>query len=187
MAKVRSNLVLHGLSGMLGKQIVIRKSKDGYVLSAAPDRSGLVMSAAQKAHQDQFRQAIAYSKGARSQPEYEAAAEARGLSTHNVAVADFLHPPEITKLDVSEYHGDVGQPIVITAIDDVKVKSVGVLISAEDGTFVEKGAAQQSTTDATLWTYTTTAKAKTGAVKIVADAADLAAHVTEEVETVQVV
>lgn len=170
---------------MLGKQVVIRKTKDGnYVMASAPHRTG-EMSEAQKAHQELFRQAIVYSKGNRSLPEYAEAASARGISTHNVAVADFLHPPEITKLDVSAYHGDVGQPIVITAIDDVKVKSVGVLIAAEDGTFIEKGAATVSATDATHWTYTTTAKAKTGAVKIVADAADLADHVAEATASVQ--
>jgi hypothetical protein len=170
---------------MLGKQVVIRKAKGGgYVISAAPHRTG-EMSESQKAQQEKFRQAIAYSKGNRSLPEYAEAALARDTSTHNVAVADFLHAPEITKLDVSGYHGDVGQPIVITAIDDVKVKSVGVLIASEDGTFVEKGAATVSPADATHWTYTTTAKAKPGAVKIVADAADLADHVVEATESLQ--
>jgi hypothetical protein len=177
---------MHGLSGMLGKQVVIRKSAAGtYIVAAAPHRRG-EMTEAQKAHQQRFRLAVVYSKGSRSLPEYEAAAAARGLTTHNVAVADFLNPPEITKLDVSAYAGDVGQSIVITAVDDVKVKAVGVLIAAEDGTLVEKGAAVASGTDSTRWTYTTTAKAKAGAVRIVADAADLAGHVVESAEMVRV-
>jgi hypothetical protein len=179
MATLRSNLVIQGLSGMLGRQVVIRRQKNGSYVIAAPPRRGGERSEAQKAQQEQFRRAIAFSKEARALPEYQEAAEARGASTFNVAIADFLHPPEITKLDVSDYHGDAGQPIVITAIDDVRVKSVGVLIVAEDGTFVEKGAAVASATDPTEWTYTSTAKTDAGAVKIVADAADLAEHVTE--------
>lgn len=186
MAKVRNNLVMHGLSGMLGKQVVVRKGKDGtYIVSAAPHRSSTELSDAQKEHLERFRAAIAYARGAKSVPEYEAAAEARGLTAPNVAVADFMHPPEITNIDISGYHGDVGQPVVITATDDVKVKSVGVLIAAEDGTLIEKGAAAPSPTDPTRWTYTTTGKTTASAVKIVADAADLASHVTELTEPAQ--
>lgn len=187
MAKIRNNLVLHGLSGMLGKQVVIRKSKSGYIVAAAPHRSNVELSDAQKATLERFRQAIAYARGAKSVPEYEAAADARGLSSRNVAVADFMHAPEITKVDVSGYHGEVGQPIVVTAIDDVKVKSVGVLIAADDGTLVEKGAAVQSATDVTQWTFTATVKASAKAVKIVVDAADLASHVAELTEEVPIV
>lgn len=172
--------------GMIGKQVVVRKGGDGgHVVSAAPHRANVELSEAQKANLERFRQAIAYSRGAKSQPEYAQAAEARGMSTHNVVVADFLRPPEITKVDISGYHGEVGQPIVITAIDDVKVKAVVVLIAADDGRLVEKGAAVQAATDATHWTYTATAKAAANAVKIVADAADLADHVTAFGEEVQ--
>jgi hypothetical protein len=177
---------MHGLSGMLGKQVVIRKGQDGgYIVAAAPHRTNGELSEAQKTHLERFRQAVSYARAARSLPEYEQAAEVRSLSSQNVAVADFLHPPEITHIDVSAYHGDVGQPIVITALDDVKVKSVGVLIAADDGTFVEKGAAVASPADPTRWTYTATVKASAKAVKIVADAADLAAHVAEVTEEVQ--
>ena len=151
---------------MIGKQVVIRKTKTertSWLLrrieAAAQHRSSRDVSEAQKAHQERFRQAIDYSRGARDLPEYQQAAESRGTSVHNVAVADFLRPPEITAIDVSDYHGEVGQPIVITATDDVKVKSVGVLIAGENGTFIEKGAASVSPTDATRWTYTATVKA----------------------------
>ncbi len=29
MAKIQSNLIIHGLSGMLGKQVVVRRMKNG--------------------------------------------------------------------------------------------------------------------------------------------------------------
>jgi hypothetical protein len=185
MAKIRNNLVLHGLSGMIGRQVVIRRSQDGgYVVSAAPHRTNTELTDAQRAHRERFLQAVTYAKGAKSVPEYEEVAQTLKMSVHNVAMADFMHPPEITSIDVSNYHGDVGQPIVITALDDVKVKSVGVLIAADDGTFVEKGAAAPSPNDSTHWTYTTTAKTSAKGLKIVVDAADLARHVTELTEEV---
>ena len=50
----------------------------------------------------------------------EELANARGLSKYNVALADFLHPPEIQSIDVSSYQGKAGEIIVITAVDDVQ-------------------------------------------------------------------
>jgi len=182
MAKVRNNLVIHGLSGMLGKQLVIRRQKDGsFVVGAAPKRSdSATLSDAQKAQRQRFRDAVVYARGARGAPEYQEAAKARKTSAHLVAVADFLHPPEIEAIDASGYTGAAGQRITITAIDDVRVKTVGVLISTEDGTFIEKGAAVISPENPSQWTYMATAAASSETVKIVVDVADLAGHVTEK-------
>ncbi len=82
-----------------------------------------------------------YAKGAQGVAEYHDAAQARGVSAFNVATADFLHPPEVQKVDVSGYHGAIDETIHITAVDDVKVKTVGVMIVNDDGTLVEKGTA----------------------------------------------
>jgi hypothetical protein len=100
-------------------------------------------------------------------------------------MADFLHPPEIEAIDVSAYHGAVGETIGITATDDVKVETVGVVITTADGTLVEKGSAAQS--DATRWTYTATKAAPAGDVKVIVDVADLANHVTEQTEPVSAI
>lgn len=182
MAKIQSNLVLHGLSGMLGKQLVIRKQKDGsFVVAAAPARAeGREATPHQKEQQERFRKAVLYAKAAQGKPEYQAVAEARNVSAFNVATADFLHAPEIQHIDVSAYHGAVGQPIRITAVDDVKVATVGVLIADDDNTLVEKGQAVVSAMDPHVWIYTATANAPSPSVKIVVDVADLAGQVTEE-------
>jgi hypothetical protein len=182
MAKVKSNLLVHGLSGMLGKQIVVRKQNDGYVVAAAPHRTA-EQTAAQKQHVDLFRQASAYAKGANQVPEYVAAAKLRGISPRNVAIADFMRPPEIQSIDLSGYHGAPGQTIAIIATDDVKVKSVSVLIATDDGTTIEKGAAATVANDPTRWTYTTTAVAPSSPIKALVYATDLAGHVTEKLQT----
>ena len=182
MAKVQNNLIVHGLSGMIGKQLVIRRLPSGdYSVGAAPARvDNREPTAKEKAHQEQFRQAILYGQGARTNPEYQAPAKARGLSTYNVAVADFLHPPEIQSVDLTGYTGAVGQTLHIKAVDDVKVATVGVAITLDDNTLVEKGQAVVSPQDPHLWTYTTTAAAASASVKVIVDVADLAGHITEE-------
>ncbi len=71
MAKVRGNLILQGVSGMIGKQLIIRKQKDGtYVLTAAPVvRAGREPTPAQKQQQERFRQAVLYATVAKGTPE----------------------------------------------------------------------------------------------------------------------
>ena len=180
MAKINNNLVIHGLSGMLGKQVVVRRLKNGqYVMSAAPHHRPRELTNAQKVHREKFHQAILYAKGAQDNPVYADLANARGLSKYNVALADFLHPPEIQSIDVSSYQGKAGETIVITAVDDVKVKTVGVMIVNDDGTLVEKGTAVAVDANSNQWTYTTNNSASSSSVKIVVDAADLAGHVAE--------
>ncbi len=181
MAKVRNNLILHGVSGMIGKQLVIRKRGGTYVLYAAPARAkGQEPTPKQKQHQAHFRQAVLYAKAAKGTPEYEPVAKARGVSTFNVATADFLHPPEILDIDISGYTGAAGEAIIITAVDDVKVTKVGVLIADDNNTLVEKGQAVISPQDPHVWIYTTSAGAPAPSVKVLIDVADLAGQVTEQ-------
>jgi hypothetical protein len=179
VAKVENNLIIHGLSGMLGKQVVVRKGKNGqYFLSAAPHNPSHVVTEAQAQQREKFRQAILYAKTAQATPEYKDAAKARGQSAFNVAVADFLHPPEIQHIDLSAYKGAPNETITITAVDDVKIKTVGVMIVADDGTLVEKGSAVASP-NTNQWLYTTTGAAPSTSVKIVVDVADLSGQVAE--------
>ena len=183
MAKILNNLVIHGLSGMLGKQVVIRRQKNGqYVLCAAPGRRAQELSTAQKQQQERFRQATVYAKGAQDTPEYQQLAKARGQTAYNVGIADFLHPPEIQHVDLSAYQGGAGQIIAVTAVDDVQVKTVGVRIATQDGTLVEKGSAMRSADSANQWHYTTTATAPSSLVNVIVEAADLAGHVVEATE-----
>ncbi len=92
MAKITNNLVIHGISGMLGRQVVVRRMRNGqYTLSAAPKRSSKEQTVAQKEHRERFRLATQFAKTAQSTPEYKELAESRGLSAYNVAIADFLH------------------------------------------------------------------------------------------------
>ena len=92
MAIVVDNLIVQGLSGRLGKQLVVRRRRDGtYVVAAAPPRNtGRKPTEGQKAYREIFRAAIAHAKTAKNDPAVIAAAKDRGQSGFNWAVSDYL-------------------------------------------------------------------------------------------------
>jgi len=92
MAVVVDNLIVQGLSGRLGKQLVVRRRRNGsYVVAAAPPRNtGRKATEGQQAYRERFRAAIAYAKSARRDPAVIAVAKERGQSAFNWAVSDYL-------------------------------------------------------------------------------------------------
>jgi hypothetical protein len=178
MAKVRNNMLVRGLSGAVGEQFVIRKDKAGRtIVGNMPEfDENREFSEAQVAHQEDFKEAAAYGKGAKGQDVYVAKAEGTPMTPYNVAVADWFHEPEIKDIDLSGWNGQAGQTIRIEAVDDVQVKQVTVVITDETGTVLEQGAAVQA--DSLWWTYTTT-KAASGTPKVIASAQDLPGHIAQ--------
>ena len=174
MAKVRNNIITQGLSGSLGDQLIFRKDKAGRTIVAAkpafdPNR-GLTNS--QMAHQEAFRQAIAYAKTAKDQVVYINKADGKAMSAFNVAVADWFNKPEVLEIDASGWNGQVGQTIRVKAKDDVQVAKVTVVISDENGTVIEQGDAVQA--EGLWWDYTTkTPISMNPAPSVVATAKDL--------------
>lgn len=182
MAKVKKNVVIKGLSGSLGDQLVIKGGKGGRtIVSVKPtfpeDR---VFSQAQKEHMEDFREALMYAKdAARVEAIYAEKAEGTPLSGYNVAVADWFHAPEIGAIDLSGWTGQAGQPIRIKALDDVKVERVTVLITDAEDVLIEQGAAVQE--NGLWWVYTTTQPAS-GQPKVIAVAQDLPGNIARAVK-----
>jgi hypothetical protein len=177
MAKVNHNVVVEGLSGAIGRQLVFRRSKSGrtivaYKPSFPEDR---VFTPAQLAQQAAFREAVAYAHVAQTNPVYIAQAKDLFISPYNLAVADWFTPPTVVDLDLSLYTGQAGQPIQIKTLDDVQVKAVNVIITTETGTLIEQGPA--TSLDGLDWKYTSTTAAPVGAqLKVQAIAQDLPGH-----------
>ena len=178
MAKVRNNMLIRGLSGAVGEQFVIRKDKAGRtIVGNMPGfDENRQFTEAQVAHQEAFKEAAAYGKGAKAQDVYAAKAEGTPLTPYNVAVADWFHEPEIKDIDLSGWNGGVGQVIRIEAVDDVQVKQVTVVITDENGAVLEQGAAVKA--DDLWWTYTTT-QAASGSPKVIVSAEDLPGHIAK--------
>jgi hypothetical protein len=188
MAKQKNNVVTHGLSGKVGELLVFRQTSTGTVVAKTPEVNNRV-SEAQRAQRRKFQRAVVYGKATLADPvlgeAYAEAAQRKKRQPFNVAVADFLHAPEIDLIDVSGYHGDPGDVIRIEATDDFAVKEVKVVIAGPDGSIVEEGFAQQGALSFE-WIYTATAAnpSLTGD-RIEVYASDMPGNITKAEETMQ--
>ncbi len=178
MAKVRNNVVIRGLSGSFGDQMVIKIDKAGRtIVSNKPEfDENRVFTPAQQTQQERFREAITYARDAKDLQVYAEKAEGTPMTPANVAVADWFHAPEIKEINLSAWTGEAGQPIRILALDDVEVNKVSVVITDENDVVLEQGLAEAE--DGGWWIYQTTMSVS-GNPKVLVAAEDLPGHITE--------
>ena len=131
------------------------------------------------ARQQAFREAAAYAKTQKRNPIYIEKAQGTGKCSYNVAIADWLHPPEILEVDLNGWSGEAGQVLRIRAQDNVQVKQVVVAITDEVDNILEQGEAVE--VGALWWEYSTTAAAS-GNANVIVRALDLPGRVTERTE-----
>jgi hypothetical protein len=158
MAKQERNVVTHGLSGKVGDLLIFRQRAGKTVVAKVPAVNHKV-TGAQLAHRRKFQRAVLYAGHVASDPvqsEAYAGKTKPGQTFRNLAVADYLHAPDIEEIDLSGYHGNPGDVIRIEVTDDFAVKEVKVVIINPDGSLVEEGFAQPAATGYE-WTYTATA------------------------------
>ena len=169
MARIRTNVIVEGLSGKLGNQLVFRHLRDGRtIVCAKPDFSRSVLSKDQKAHHERFRAAAAYAREASiSQPIYAKLAAGTMKNAYNLALGDWFHPPVIHNIQKQE------GKILVQASDDVCVASLCVRIVDEAGSVLEQGDAVQLEGD--LWEYQPAAEGR-----VMAEARDLAGNVVRK-------
>lgn len=182
MAKVQNNIVVKGLSGSLGDQLVIKRDKAGRtIVGVKPEFSeNRQFTEAQQTQQEAFRQATAYAKSSKGENVYVEKAQGTPLSAYNVAVADWLHSPEILDIDMSNWTGQAGQLLRVKAQDDIKIQQVTVVITDETDAVLEQGSATQS--DGLWWNYTTTA-ATSGNAKVIVSVQDMPGHIAQMTKT----
>ena len=158
MSKSSNSVVMHGHQGMVGDMLVFKQVNGKTVVSQRPRKSNKPPTEGQLQRQERFLEASIYAKNAGNNPAlkliYEALAGG-GKTAYNVAMADFLKFPVLSKAITEEYTGAVGEQIRVRAIDVVRVQSVGVSISAADETLIEQGEAILSL-NGLDWEYTTT-------------------------------
>jgi hypothetical protein len=181
MALVRQNIVMQGLSGTLGEQLVIKVAKGGRtIVSVKPTfDENRAFSAAQQEQQQAFREAVAYAKEQKDNQIYIAKAEGTSKNAYNLAMADWFHAPEILEINLDGWSGEAGQVLRIRVQDDVQVQHVEVMIMDEADTLLEQGSAVD--VGALWWEYTTTGTAS-GNPKVVVAALDIPEHMTQVTE-----
>ena len=112
------------LHGHLGK-MVFKERQGQDIVAEKPDQVNQPNSPAQRAQRESFRQAAAYAKGAMADTAAHAAYLAKANELHSspvaVAVKDWMTPPVVTAIDLSNYNKHVGDAILIAAQDDFAV------------------------------------------------------------------
>ena len=171
MAKIRNNIITQGLSGSLGNQIVFRAGRGGQTIVATMPSTGREFNASQLAHQEAFRQAIAYAKSAKEEAVYLTKAQGTTMTAFNAAVADWFNKPQVLEIDAEAWTGNISQVIRVKAQDDTFIASVKVTIKDNNGSVVEQGNAVQA--DGLWWHYTTSTLAQGGSFNITAVVEDL--------------
>ena len=172
MAKVKSNVVVRGISGMLGG-LVFQHMPDGTTyVRKPPDFSHRKFSKGQKDHQSRFKLAVAYAReAAKTQPIYTKLAEGTVMSAYNFALSDWFNPPVIHTVERKDGR------VRVQASDNVMVTKVAVTVLDEAGKVVEKKEAGKIEGD--WWEVDLV-----GDGKVVAEAWDLAGNV-ESKEDIQ--
>lgn len=178
MAKVNDNLLLEGLSGKVGDKLVLKRIRGGRTIlckkpTFGPDRK---FSNGQLDRQQAFREATDYAGKMKRDPVYLAAAEGTTRTGYNVAMSDWLNPPQVLKIDLSCWNGVAGDLIRVRVQDDFRVAGVRVEIRSETGTVLEAGAATEA--GASWWEYRTN-QPLAGALIVTVFASDMPGHVTQ--------
>jgi hypothetical protein len=176
VAKVKRNILIEGLSGTLGKDLVFRQMKDGStIVSTKPDFSKRIFSGEQLTHQIRFQQAAAYARAAaKRHPIYAELAKGTTKTAYNIALSDWFDAPVIHK--VKRENGCIH----VRATDNVRVARVVVMVVDERGKIVEKGEGTRCQVsgvrgEGDWWEYATETE---GRVRV--EAWDLAGNVTSQ-------
>jgi hypothetical protein len=127
-----------------------------------------------------MREASAYAEFNKENPIY--IAKARGKKgkqrqPKNVAMADWLHPPQILEINLERWRGCPGDVIRVLAVDNVQVAGVRVEIMDEAGALLETGEATLAVSQ--RWEYAFQYP-HSGPLTVTVYASDLPGHVTQE-------
>lgn len=104
MATVRNNLLVSGLSGMLGNTIVFKKWQGKTLVTSRP-RAPRKQSAQQKANRSRFRQATLFARQAMLNAEMKAYYQAKAKklklpNAYTAAITDYMRSPQVKKTNI---------------------------------------------------------------------------------------
>lgn len=132
MAKVTFNAETTPIRGRVGDWIYRELSGQTIVSHYVPSRKAPTRAEMRSL----FKQAAAYAKSVTGSvvwhEVYAPHSRQTGRTVFSAAVTDYLKPPEATAIDLREYHGRIGDRIVVAAGDEFGVVAVEVAIRAED-------------------------------------------------------
>jgi hypothetical protein len=172
--------------GTIG-DLVYRKVRGKTIVALKRD-ADLPLKQGEAAHRQDFAEAATWATTALKDDElrqlYEELGEERNIPARAAAVSDFLKPPSIEGLDLSDYAGQAGNKIYFMATDNVGVINAPVKITDPAGTLFENGAAVEVEENMGYWMYTSTSTIPAGTQAVVSvlvsDRPKRIAEMTEE-------
>ena len=181
MGKIIQTLPLGNIQGTLG-DIVFVHCADGRILARRRPPPRTEFTAGELRSQGGLRLGVAYVRKLKANPDAYAAYKslARELRKRacDLAISDFLSPPDITDVDLAQYSGRAGEKLFIQAIDRTEVISVTVTITDGNEILLEQGTAVLGLPPAT-WIYTVQRDVAPGQVALIhATASDRAGNMT---------
>lgn len=182
MSKTDNNPVLNGVSGMLGKTLVIRQVNGRTIISNRPKKRDKPTDHQLKT-KEKFMRAVAYAKQQIADPErkslYKAGVNRTIPNAYTAALKDFLNAPVVREINVTTYKGEVGNVIHIVATDDFEIVSLIVDIYDGAGALLESGEAVRADLTLVGWNYVATlVNEKIAGSRIVVTAKDRPGNIT---------
>ena len=187
MAGVKLNPILQRVRGKVG-DLIFKRLNGTMFIARKPDVGKRVLSPAQVAVTERFRQAVSYGKMAMADPlaraAYQQAAQEKKRPVFSLMIADFFNTPSVDEIDLSAYTGQTGNTIAVRATDDFEVMSVDVKITNMAGDSVEGGPAVKSA-ESGRWVYTASTSVPPGTqLRVEVTATDRPGHKTTRTENV---
>ncbi|NWG07842.1 MAG: hypothetical protein HXY35_14290 [Chloroflexi bacterium] len=183
--KVEPGAAFDFMSGKLGK-IVFRNVNGKLIASRRPIFTSQPTEA-QLAHRERFRQAAAYGRSVMADPAtralYQEAADSRGMPIFALIVADYFNAPVIHSIDLSSYAGMANGVITVRALDDFGILDMQIIITDDQGTPLESGAAHETAPGSGTWAYVAQSTLMASTLLIKAVAKDRPGGMTVHTET----
>jgi hypothetical protein len=154
MAIIKNNIVMEGVSGMLGDVVVFRQLRGKTIMANKP-RKPRFQSDLQRENRHRFRAASAFAKQAMLDPEkkeyYKVKARKLGLpNAYTAALTDYMRKPAVTAV---KYKGNTSGSIAITAGKaGFSLASVTVTMVNAEGTPLATGTAVLKDRQRNEWT-----------------------------------
>ena len=173
-------------------ETVFKQVNGETIMSSKPSKRKTPYSPDEIEVQERFLDARDYAKDVKLDPAllalYKEAAEAAGKSVYMLCRDDWYKPPRISRLEISDYNGQVGDVITFKVRDAIGAKKAIVTLSDdEEGTLIEKGLAALQIEGTTKWTYTATKPVQAGmTVRVQVQAYDYPGNMTEKTDTKKV-
>jgi hypothetical protein len=129
---------------MLGGIVVYRQYRGKTLLCNRPEKRNTITPHQQKM-KSRFLEAVAFAKKMIADPAtkalYQPGPESKFTSAYAAALADYLKRPVIDDVDVTGYHGNEGDMIIVKASDIARTLTVTMTVMGINGEVIEQGEA----------------------------------------------